>query len=119
MVIPKPRCFFVVFETLLKLLADQHCLIHCRTTEPVLGQDMGQLWYWPKAGLNPPRCLEFCLQLFEKLEQIYLDVCGFAYSYIQDILSISPGHGQNYSRWLISGGRILDFVKALLPASHS
>ena len=26
------------------ILADQHRLIHCRTTEPVLGQVMGQLW---------------------------------------------------------------------------
>ena len=37
-------------------LADQHHLIHCRTTEPVLGQAVGQLWYCPRAGSNPPRC---------------------------------------------------------------
>ena len=36
-------------------LADQHRLIHCRTTGPVLGQVMGQLWYCPRAVLQIPR----------------------------------------------------------------
>ena len=57
----------VEFQLVLNLLPGQHCLIHCQSTESVLRQAMGKLWYCPRAGWHPSRCslLSHPLNFFE------------------------------------------------------
>ena len=56
------------------LLADQQSLIHCRATEPVLGQVIEQLWAHygiAQSGLEPSKLLATNENLYKLCAQVY------------------------------------------------